>query len=68
MTFDLVLVTSQVFGSQPKRIQPQGPVLMTGPPEPHFNMCTTSQDSGQVRNSTQSQFEVEWVVFFGPKH
>ena len=38
---------------------------MTGPPEPHFNMCTTSQDSPLVRNGTQSQFVVEWVVLFG---
>ena len=38
---------------------------MTGPPEPHFNMCTTSQDSHLVQIGTQSQFGVEWVVFFG---
>ena len=43
-------------------------MLMTGPSEPHFNMCKTLQDSDLVRNSTQSQFGVEWVVFFGPKH
>ena len=43
----------------------QVPVLMTGPTEPHFDMCTTSQDSCLVRNGTQSQFVVEWVVLFG---
>ena len=37
---------------------------MTGPPQTHFNMLPTSQDSGLVQNSTQSQFGVELVVFF----
>ena len=43
-------------------------VLITGLPKPRFNMCTTLQDSHLVRNGTQSQFGVEWVVFFGHKH
>ena len=30
-----------------------------GPPEPYFNMCTTLQDSGLVRNCAQSQFLVK---------
>ena len=32
---------------------------MTGPPEPHFNMCTTTQDYGLVRNSAQESI-LEW--------
>ena len=32
---------------------------MTGPPEPHFNMCTTTQDYGVVRNSAQESI-LEW--------
>ena len=40
-------------------------VLSTGPPKPRFNICTTLQDSSVVRNGTQNQFGVEWVVFFG---
>ena len=38
---------------------------MICPPEPHFNMRTTSQDSHLVRNGTLSQFGVEWIVLFG---
>ena len=45
----------------------QVPVLTTGPPEPHLDMCITSQDSGLVRNSTQSQFKVERVICLGRK-
>ena len=41
------------------------PLLMTGPPVPHFNMCKTSQDCDLVWNSTQSHFGVE---FLGQKH
>ena len=32
---------------------------MTGPPEPHFNMCTTTQDYGVVLNSAQESI-LEW--------
>ena len=35
----------------------QVPVLMTSPPEPHFNMRTTIHDYGVVRNSAQ-----EWIL------
>ena len=35
----LILICSKY---QDKQVR----VLMTGPPEPHFDMCTTSQDSG----------------------
>ena len=35
---------------------------MSGPSEPHFNMCTASQDSYLVWNSTQSQFGEEWAA------
>ena len=38
-----------------------------GPLEPYFNTCTTSQDSHLVQTGTQSQFGVEWVVFFWSK-
>ena len=40
---------------------------MTGPLEPHFNMCATLQDSRLVRNGTGSQFGVERVIFFHSK-
>ena len=40
---------------------------MTGPPEPHFNMCTTSQGSGLERHVTQSPIGVERVAFLAQK-
>ena len=49
--FDTRCVSSILICS--KYQDKQVPVLMTGPPKPHFNMCTTSQDSGLVQNSTQ---------------
>ena len=45
----------------------QVPVLMTDPPEPHFNMCTTSQDSGLVRNGTQESVWSGMGSLFGQK-
>ena len=32
---------------------------MTGPPKPHFDMCTTTQDYGLVQNSAQESI-LEW--------
>ena len=55
--FDTRYVSSMLICS--KYQDKQVPVLMTGPPEPHFNKCTTSLDSGVEPNSTQSNFGVE---------
>ena len=58
--YKICIVDMYLFKNQDKQV----PVLMTGPPKPHFDTCTTSQDSGLVRNSAQNQFGVEWEVLF----
>ena len=55
--FDTRYVSSILICS--KYQDKQVPVLMTGPPEPHFNMCKTTQDYGLVRNSAQESI-LEW--------
>ena len=55
--FDTRYVSSMLICS--KYQDKQVPVLMTGPPEPHFNMCTTTQDYGVVQNSAQESI-LEW--------
>ena len=40
---------------------------MTGPPEHHFTMCSTSQDSCLVRNSTQESVKSGTDGLFWPK-